>query len=350
MPGRRPATAIAPATTLVRLVADEATARRLYDIVSGVADADGIVVAMREQPGGWDFEAYFRDPPDEAAFRRLIGQAAGAVAAKALHFETIATQDWVAASLAALTPVRCGRFVVHGAHARGQIPRNAIAIEIEAALAFGTGHHGTTRGCLFALDQWLKRRCSRPLVFSPSPLAGEGSEGGPRRLQPAQRKYLPPHPARRFTARHALPTGARGKSILDIGTGSGVLAIAAARALRRRVLASDIDMRALGLARENARRNHCAALIELLPAAGLAAARFRARKPYELIFANILAAPLQMMAAPAARLLAPGGRIVLSGLLPGHANAVIAAYRAQGLSLARRIALDGWVTLVMRRR
>ena len=138
--------------------------------------------------------------------------------------------------------------------------------------------------------------------------------------------------------------------ILDIGTGTGVLAIAAARALRKPVLASDIDAQALRVARVNIRRNRCGPLIETLPAGGVAARRIRARAPYEFIFANILAAPLQRMAAPMARLLAPGGVAVLSGLLPGQANAVIAACRAQSLSLERRMVLGNWVTLVMRRR
>ena len=138
--------------------------------------------------------------------------------------------------------------------------------------------------------------------------------------------------------------------ILDIGTGSGVLAIAAARALCQPVLASDIDAVALRVARGNIRRNRCGALIETLAAAGVGTQRIRARAPYELIFANILLGPLTRMATPMARLLAPGGVAVLSGLLPNQANAVIAAYRAQSLSLERRIVLDNWVTPVMRRR
>jgi ribosomal protein L11 methyltransferase len=120
--------------------------------------------------------------------------------------------------------------------------------------------------------------------------------------------------------------------------------------LRKSVLASDIDASALRVARDNVRRNHCGALVETLAAGGVALRRFRQRAPYDLVFANILAEPLKRMAVPMARLLAPGGVAILSGLLPGQANAVIAACRAQGLALERRIVLDNWVTLMMRRR
>ena len=151
--------------------------------------------------------------------RRLIGEAGGSAAE--VTFEQIAARDWVAASLADLKPVTAGRFTVHGTHDRANVTANRIGIEIEAALAFGTGHHGTTRGCLLALDGIVKRAS----------------------------------PGR----------------ILDIGTGTGVLAIAAAKALRVPVLASDIDPEAVRIARENARLNGVAPLVECLHAAGLGA-------------------------------------------------------------------------------
>jgi ribosomal protein L11 methyltransferase len=204
----------------------------------------------------------------------------------------------VQASLAGLAPVEAGRFIIHGAHDRAHVPLNRIGIEIEAALAFGTGHHGTTRGCLLALDRIAKE--SRP------------------------------------------------RNILDVGTGSGVLAIAAARALRRPVLASDIDNTAVRAAGDNARRNRAGA-VTVIHAAGLGARLFRQRGPYDLVFANILLGPLQRLAASVATLTAPGARVVLSGLLPAHANAALAAYRAQNLVLERRIDLEGWTTLVLRR-
>ena len=136
--------------------------------------------------------------------------------------------------------------------------------------------------------------------------------------------------------------------MLDIGTGTGVLAIAAARALRAPVLASDIDAEAVRIARDNARLNGCAALVQCLHAAGLASTRFRARAPFDLVFANILLGPLARIARPMRRVLAPGARVVLSGLLAAQENAALAAYRPHGLKLVRRIPLGEWVTLVLR--
>jgi len=137
--------------------------------------------------------------------------------------------------------------------------------------------------------------------------------------------------------------------VLDVGTGTGVLAIAAARLWRTPAVAGDTDQVAVGAARANARLNRAASIITFVRAAGSGAQAIRARAPYDFIFANILMAPLTRMAVSLNNLAAPGARIVLSGLLPGHANAVLAIYRAQGLALERRITLEGWVTLVMRR-
>jgi ribosomal protein L11 methyltransferase len=137
--------------------------------------------------------------------------------------------------------------------------------------------------------------------------------------------------------------------ILDVGTGTGVLAIAAAKALRTRVLASDIDPRALMIARENARLNRVSPAIEFIHAAGLDAHRFREGGPFDLILGNILLGPLQRLARPLARLLAPGAHVVLSGLLNNQAQIALVAYRAQGLVLKQRIILDEWTTLVLRR-
>src|SRR5262249_42377204 len=174
----------------------------------------------------------------------------------------------------------------------------------EAALAFGTGHHGTTRGCLLALDRLAK--------------AGAGGRRRPRQT-------------------------------LDVGTGTGVLAIAAARMFCRPLLGGGIDPRALGVARGNVRAKRAAAFITVVEAAGVSRRVVRTHAPFDLVFANILLGPLKGLAAPIASLVAPGGRVVLSGLLVAQAMPALAAYRAQGLVLERRIPLDGWMTLVLRR-
>ena len=175
----------------------------------------------------------------------------------------------VAQSLAGLKPVRAGRFVIHGAHDRARPKPNDIGIEIEAALAFGTGHHGTTYGCLLALTELTKRR--------------------------------------------------RFRRVLDIGTGTGVLAIAAARLMRTHVVASDIDVIAVRAAKSNARLNRAAPLVAFARAAGTGASVIAGDAPYDLILANILLGPLMRLAVPLRKLMAPGARIVLSGSLPGHA-------------------------------
>ncbi len=290
-------------TVAARLQTDEQTGQRIADIVGDRFAAEDVALSLSDAGGGrWHLAIHFRAAPDEDSVRALVAAAAGSEAARALRFERVAAADWVRESLAGLAPVAAGRFIVHGAHDRARIPVNRIGIEIEAALAFGTGHHGTTRGCLLALDRICKSVNRR---------------------------------------RHAL-------HILDVGTGSGVLALAAARALRRRVLATDVDVSAVRVARTNARLNRAGAMVEIVTADGVAARGVRACAPFDLVFANILLGPLLRIAAPLRRLTAPSARIVLSGILPSQANAVIAAYRP--LVLERRIDIDGWTTLVLTRR
>jgi ribosomal protein L11 methyltransferase len=287
-------------TTVARLACDEPTARRLAAYLGETLDDESIACAAFEgEEGQWQLAIHFRNAPDEAKLRRLVQIAADEAAANALKFEPLGATDWVAKSLAGLKSVHVGRFAIHGAHDRAQLRPNDIGIEIEAALAFGTGHHGTTRGCLLALADLAKRRS--------------------------------------FCR------------VLDIGTGTGVLAIAAARLLRTRVVAGDVDPLAVRAARANARLNQTASMIAVTRAAGVSTRFITSKAPYDLIFANILLGPLTRFAVSLRKLAARGTHIVLSGLLPNHANAVIAIYRTQGLALEQRILLDGWVTLVMRR-
>jgi ribosomal protein L11 methyltransferase len=300
------------AVVTARLLARESTARRIADALAEALDPEEAVSGAVAAAGGtWGVEITFRRPPDEAAVRSLVAMVAGPEPADRLRFEPLAQKDWVAASLADLPAVFAGRFIVHGAHSRRQVPANRVGIEIEAALAFGTGHHGTTRGCLLALDRIAKQIGQKPGRWR----APRGPAAGPR--------------------------------ILDLGTGTGVLAMAAAKALRQPVIASDIDRQAVITARANARLNGVAAFIEVIQAFGLTDPRFRGYGRFDLIFANILLRPLQQLAAPLTRLAAPGARIVLSGLLPVQAHAALASYRAQGLVLERRLLLDGWATLVL---
>src|ERR1700678_3439963 len=169
------------ATPVATLITDEQSARRIAGIVSESYEGDEVAVALVDAGAGrWRVAIHFRRPPDEKSLRALTASAAGAAAAKALHFDRIEAADWVRDSLAGLAPVRAGRFIVHGAHDRTGIPANRIGIEIEAALAFGTGHHGTTRGCLLALDRLCKVLSKpRPVARYPEVRA----KGAPRRTR-----------------------------------------------------------------------------------------------------------------------------------------------------------------------
>jgi ribosomal protein L11 methyltransferase len=292
---------ITPSTSRATFaIGDERTARRVVDLLNESLDQDQAAVAAFERADGrWDISLHFAEPPDQAAIRELVRLAAGGEVAQRIAFDTVEAKDWVKASLEDLVPVHAGRFIVHGRHDRARVPPNRLGIEIEAALAFGTGHHGTTRGCLLLLDRVLRAHF-------------------PRR-------------------------------VLDLGSGTGVLAIAAAKALRRRVLASDIDPVSVGVACENARLNGVGNLVETIRATGFSAPEFTARKPFGLVLANILANPLRQMATPMAAHLAPSAFVVLSGLLPHQAQGVIASYRARGLVLQRQLVIDGWSSLLMQR-
>jgi ribosomal protein L11 methyltransferase len=319
---------IADVPSLVaRLDTDLITAQAIADHVAERFGLEDIAVGLADAGGGrWQVAIHFRREAEREPVRTAVAAVAGAEAAEALQFGSVEAADWVRQSLAGLRPVEAGRFIVHGAHDRARVPLNRIGIEIEAALAFGTGHHGTTRGCLLALDAICKARGRSKRARTLT------------RFADANRR--PP-----FRGRDSNASAPARMRILDVGTGSGVLAIAAARALHARVLATDIDAFAVKTARDNARYNGAGNLLSVVLADGVDAPAIRAHAPYDLIFANILLGPLKRIATPLRRLAAPGGRIVLSGILPSQANAVIAAYRL--LVLQRRLDIDGWTTLVL---
>jgi ribosomal protein L11 methyltransferase len=291
-----------PATHRASLtLADEHAARHAVDVLTEVFfEGDAALAAFERPDGRWDVTVHFADAPDEVLVRELVANAAGADVAGRIAFDTVAAKDWVKASLEDLVPVPAGRFVVHGAHDRARVPQNKLGIEIEAALAFGTGHHGTTRGCLLLLDRVLKSR---------------------------------------------LP-----QRVLDLGTGTGVLAIAAAKALQQGVLASDIDAPSVGVARENARLNGVGPRVQVIRATGLSAPDFARHGPFDLVLANILANPLRQLAGPMSLHLAPGAQVILSGLLTPQARGVIAAYRARSLVPLAHLKIEGWSSLLLRAR
>ncbi|MBA7474171.1 MAG: 50S ribosomal protein L11 methyltransferase [Bradyrhizobium icense] len=292
---------ITPATHRASFaIGDEHAAKRVVDVLTEIFFEGEAAVAAFERPDGcWDVTVHFADPPDQAQLRELVTNAASAEIARTLVFDTIEAKDWVKASLEDLVPVPAGRFVVHGAHDRERVPANKLAIEIEAALAFGTGHHGTTRGCLLLLDHVLKA-------------------------------YQP-------------------RRVLDLGTGTGVLGIAAAKALKIGVLASDIDPPSVKVAQENARLNETGNFVQVIRATGFSAPGFAHRGPFDLVLANILANPLRQLATPMARHLALGALVILSGLLTPQARGVIAAYRARGLVPLRHLRIEGWSSLLLRK-
>jgi ribosomal protein L11 methyltransferase len=196
-------------------------------------------------------------------------------------------------------PVRAGRFLVHGSHDRDTVRVNDLAIEIEAALAFGTGHHGTTLGCLRALADVLKRG------------------------RPAQ--------------------------VLDVGTGTGILAFAAAKALHRPVIAGDLDPEAVLTAKGNARLNGLGPLVRLYQGSGVRHALANRPRRFDVVFANILARPLKRLAPSLTATVADRGVLILSGLIERDVAGVLSTYRHRGFHLAGHGLIEGWATLVLRR-
>ena len=271
------------------------------EAAAAAIDADPIlegatyaILEEDEARGVWRIDAY---PTTDEEAQALVGLLSAHPALQVAS-QALADADWLALALSGLPPVRAGRFFVFGAHDRGRIPANAVGLRIEAGAAFGTGHHGTTLGCLIAYDAALK--------------------------------------ARRFP------------KVLDVGTGTGVLAIAAARTGSGRVVGTDIDAVSVRIARENARLNQARAAFAR--ADGLKHRSVAGAAPYDLVFANILARPLVRLAPSIRGALRPGGAAILSGLLRSQQRLVSAAYLARGFRLQRRVLRDAWATLVLERR
>ncbi|MFN3972999.1 MAG: 50S ribosomal protein L11 methyltransferase [Gemmobacter sp.] len=255
------------------------------------------VFEVEDGSGIWEVGGYFDDAPQGATLMLL----AAAFGAADFAVSEVPDIDWVAKVRRELHPVEAGRFFVYGPHDAHRVPPGRVALQIEATVAFGTGHHGTTLGCLMAFDR----------------LAAAGFA-----------------PAR----------------VADIGCGTAVLAMAAAMVLPDAlVIASDIDSVAVDVARANVAINGLEGRVECLEAAGFAHQRLVAAAPYDLIFANILKGPLIELAPGVAAHLASGGVAILSGLLVAQAEAVAAAYVAAGCALETRADIGEWSTLVLRR-
>lgn len=254
------------------------------------------VFEVEDGSGLWEVGGYFTDPPDDTALTLL----ALAVGAKPFVVSEVPETDWVAHVRRELAPVAAGRFFVYGSHDADQVPAGAQPLLIEAAMAFGTGHHGTTLGCLRALD----------------------------RLADA---------------------GVVGQNVADIGCGTAVLAMAAARIWPNPVRASDIDAVAVDVARSNAAANGLEGRVLCLEAAGFDHPDLLAASPFDLVFANILKGPLIALAPDMARHLAPGGHAILSGILNEQADEVIGVYADVGINLVYREEIVDWTTLTLGR-
>ena len=276
----------------------EKQAEDILDLLSEVFGEEDFAIGtteVDEKKDIWEASVYMMTE-DEAEVRSRIEEALkDTFPDAALLREVIPDVDWVVKSLEGLKPVRAGRFLVHGSHDRDKVRSGDIAIEIDAGQAFGTGHHGTTAGCLEVVDRVLRAR----------------------------------------TVRNAL----------DLGTGSGVLAIAVRKLRNIPVLATDIDPIAVRVAAENVRRNGIASGISTVTAPGFHSTAFSEHGPFDLIIANILARPLIRMAPQLVTNLAPGGSVILSGILDSQRWKVIAAYSGAKLRHVRTIWRNGWVTI-----
>jgi len=266
--------------------------------VLALLDEAAAVSAFESAPQEWRVEAYPASSALTPALAARLALAAAAAGGTLLEIgeEKLPDRDWLAQNQLAFPPMRIGRFFVYGSHYRGRVPAGAIGIQVDAATAFGTGEHPSTRACLMALESLARRR--------------------------------------------------RFRRPLDVGTGTGILAIAAAKLLCCKVLATDIDRGSVRVARHNVIRNGVTRVVRVRRAPGYQDRALR-KSRYDLILSNILARPLALLARDLARVIAPGGRAVLSGLLRRQEPIVLAAHRGCGIVLERRIVVDGWSTLIL---
>ena len=288
-----------PTWTALSQVAGREAAERLAELCDDLTPepAGSGVFEIEDGSDRWEVGVYFTEAPDEIGLALL----AASEGANPFVISELPEVDWVAHVRRELTPVEAGRFFVYGSHDADKVPAGAEPLLIEAAMAFGTGHHGTTKGCLEALDRLIE-------------------------------------------------AGWQAHRVADIGCGTAVLAMAAARVWPGTVLASDIDPVAVDVAEANVIANGLDGRVICLEAVGFDHPMLDDAAPFDLVFANILKQPLIDLAPDMARHVGPGGRAILSGLLATQADEVVAAYDAAGFDLERRDDQSDWSTLVVRRR
>jgi ribosomal protein L11 methyltransferase len=272
--------------------ADAEAAADAIDNHPGLEGATYSILEEDEDKGIWRIDAFPTTDEEDAGLLEVLA----GYPLKVLR-EQLADADWLAMALSGLPPVRAGRFFVYGMHDRGRLPASTVNLRIEAGAAFGTGHHGTTVGCLLAYDRLIK--------------------------------------ARKFN------------KVLDVGAGTGLLAIAAARTGSRIAVGTDIDRPSVRISKENAKVNRANA--RFVHASGLSNRLVTDNAPYDLVFANILARPLVSLAQDIKNALVPGGTVILSGLLRTQERMVKAAYVSRGFKVVNRIHRDAWAALVLQR-
>lgn len=277
----------------------EAFGRELDELTVAIA-------AFEIVPGGaWRIEAYTVEEPDADALKAALDRAATGlgIGIPGYHVAPLPPVDWLAENRRAFPPQSLARYFIHGSHFTGRVPPGRVGVLVDAATAFGSGEHETTRGCLLSLDRLARRRSA----FRRHPRA------------------------------------------LDIGCGSGILAIAIAKTWPIKVMAGDLDAESVRVTRENARLNHVAARLQATRANGYRARTIQRGRPYDIVTSNILARPLCALSRDLGRALSRRGVAILSGLLVEQESQVLAAHRRQGLALVRRARRSGWSTLLLAR-